>query len=197
MIYQVTILALALASVQSAVVYKAANTVFTDCGKGVDGVRMAFNQGYMKPDPVMWPGNATVGGQLVVMEDLPSKNLRLKSTIKRSSPLGVITVPCIESLAFGSCDFDVCEYLLPKYKDTFCDNAGICECPVKKGTYNAKDFVQPLPNDPLAGLVIAGEYDGTAKFVDAEDEGKVFGCINVKFSIVKEEDMKTTTPKTL
>ena len=82
--------------------YKTENTVISDCGVGLDGVTMKFEQGYMRPDPVLWPGNATVGGRLVVLQDLPAKNLKLRLVVKKSSPFGFITIPCIKSLFFGS-----------------------------------------------------------------------------------------------
>lgn len=82
----------------------------------------------------------------------------------------------------------MCEYVLTEYKEKLCDIAGICSCPVKKGVYLAKDFVQPLPSNPLIGFVIEGEYEGQSTFFDANDEKKVYGCLNVKFSIVKRDE---------
>lgn len=191
--YQVIVFAAAIVATTNAVI-EVGKTAFTDCGKEFDDVTMHFKNFAMKPDPVRWPGNATASLNLVVDEELPA-NLVLKLTIKRSSPIGYIYIPCIKPLAFGSCDLGVCQEFFPQYKDMFCRKARICECPIQRGKYEAKDFILPLPEDPLIGQLMIGKYQGRAKFVDANDETKVYGCLNISYEIAKTpKESNSTVP---
>lgn len=116
--------------------------------------------------------------------------------MKRVSPLGNITIPWIESLAIGSRDFDICTELLPRYYHELCDNAGLCECPFKEGTYNIK-IMNQLPLDKLVGLFVAGDYEIEAKIVLKDAEVNVFGCLTFRFSIINTEELAINKGKSI
>ena len=200
MIYQLTILtimAVGTIFAKYSVVYKAEASVFTSCADiGLNW--FTFKNGYMKPDPIQWPGNATITVTLVVgRDDYPvDKSLILKLAVKRISPLGKVTVPSIAALAFGSRDFDICAELLPKYYHELCDKAGLCECPFKDGSYNI-EIMKQLPSDKLIGLFVAGDYELEAQIVLENAEQNVFGCVRIKFSIINTEESTAHKEKSL
>ena len=200
MIYQLimfAILAVGTITAKYEVVYKAEASVFTRCpGPTLNWIN--WNHGHIKPDPVQWPGNVTFSGTLDVGRDDfgTSRALFLQLVVKRISPIGNVTIPWIESLAFGSRDIDFCGYLLPKYYHELCDKAGLCECPFKEGSYYI-EFVKLLPWEKLTGLFVAGDYEVEAKIVTLEPYYNNFGCINFQFSIINTEESTSNKEKSL
>lgn len=182
------IMAVAKVACKYEVVYKEETSVFTKCPDVATLGWFRFQSGYFKPDPVRWPGNVTIAVTLNVGRDDYPKGalLTLKLLVKRVSPIGKVTIPWIDSLGFGTRDFDICGYLLPKYYDELCRKAGLCECPFKEGLYPI-EFVMQQRYDQLVGLLVAGDYEIEAQIVWERQENNVFGCLKIAFSVFDTE----------
>lgn len=68
----------------------------SDCGDDSSAFHLA--DGKLIPDPLVFPGNASLFATLKVLQDMPEKDVSLKVVLKKDFP--PITVPCTNN--FGS-----------------------------------------------------------------------------------------------
>lgn len=89
----------------------------------------------LAPDPIVVPGNVTVGVN-VTLKEMLSSPIKVAVTIKKKILGLVITIPCDKN--FGSCTYDDACSILDKVKcpQQFIHNHLHCKCPFKPGNYS-------------------------------------------------------------
>jgi len=134
----------------------------------------------LKPDPIYFPGVATIGFAVVFQEDI-SADAKLNGSLvlelmERSGQF--IKIPCIGNI--GSCSYnDICGMMqaIQQCPPEFLDNNIPCRCPFNKGKYKLDDLSVEID----ASVFLPGTYRATVKIND-DNKGQL-GCYVLNFTI--------------
>ncbi|XP_004836728.1 ganglioside GM2 activator [Heterocephalus glaber] len=138
----------------------------------------------VEPDPIVIPGNVTVGTEGKTSVPLTSP-LQVELTVEKEVAGLWIKIPCVEQL--GSCTYeDICNLLAnfippgepcPEPLHTY----GLpCHCPFKEGTYSLPRSDFTLPALELPGWLSSGNYRIQSI---VSGGGKRLGCVKISASL--------------
>ncbi|KAI1290381.1 hypothetical protein HDE_08055 [Halotydeus destructor] len=150
-----------------------------DCG--VPGSLIRFKSASITPDPIPYPGQVMISSEMEVIKEIPKDNFFVKLNLEKTNPRKM-KVPCMHGM--GSCSYDICNQLLPKYNDIFCNKMGLCSCPFEPQVYSGSNVPYNLPErgGPAFAKIMQGNYVGNLTFYNKAD-GTVYGCMGMKFTI--------------
>ncbi|XP_064598523.1 ganglioside GM2 activator-like [Liolophura sinensis] len=170
---------------------------WNDCG-GPDKV-LHIESLSISPMPVILPGVMRITSSAHSSATISAASLEL--TIKRSTFLGYITVPCISNV--GSCTYDdMCTLVDTMERENwagisrqvsnqirgFLQSAGISStCPVPPSEINVTEYPFQMPELPsILNFLADGNYRVNFRIRDRSSH-RVLGCFNVNMSLKKEE----------
>lgn len=147
---------------------------------------MVFNDATINPAPIIYPGNVTINGHIEITRDIPVQDFYVRTEIIRLYPKP-LKIPCMKGK--GSCEYDVCNDMLPNHHDQFCQ-FGFCECPVKVGKYSGKGITYTLPQigGPVFKKLLKGDYTGKVTFYNRQSE-IIYGSMCMNFTIALEDEI--------
>jgi len=148
----------------------------SSCGKDQDPI--VVNK-ITLPDVILFGENATFSADVTIKKDIPTITLA-KTVVQK---VGSLQIPCIDNI--GTCNYtNPCELLEAITCPPEMIKAGWnCRCPL-----HARHFVLPpvtidVPQIPLPGFLINGEYEVTVQLFNSEEE-----LICYKFKITLKKD---------
>nr|XP_051674744.1 ganglioside GM2 activator isoform X1 [Oryctolagus cuniculus]XP_051674745.1 ganglioside GM2 activator isoform X1 [Oryctolagus cuniculus] len=149
----------------------------------------------LEPDPIVIPGNVTIGAEVKTSVPLVSPQ-KVVLTVEKKVAGVWIKIPCVEQL--GSCTYDnvcnVLDMLVPPGKS--CSELlhadGLpCHCPIKEGTYSLPSRVFTVPEMELPNWLVTGNYYIQGVLSSGE---KRLACVKISASVKASAPPSTHGP---
>lgn len=156
---------------------------FHDCG--ADDAVVRFEEASVKPDTIVFGGEASVAAKMHVRKEVKSGVSRIH-IYRLIRVLGVtipIRIPCV----WGTCDVNFCKDIGPG--TMFCQwlkqSNRTCGCPLRPDTIKTNDLVINLPPvKPIYAMILSGLY--RIKWTWIDDAAREVGCVTADLSLASK-----------